>query len=113
VARKIAVELVDDVDGHSPAEETVGFGIDGTSYEIDLTSERAAELRASLHQWARYARRAAASRTKHPGAHNDKAGRQRLAAIRQWARAHGHDIGNRGRIPRALIDSYTAAHSRE
>ena len=47
MAQQVNVVLVDDLDG-TPAEETVTFGLDGISYEIDLTAENAARLRDSL-----------------------------------------------------------------
>ena len=47
MAQKVQVMLVDDIDGGA-ADETVTFALDGTSYEIDLTSENAAKLRDAL-----------------------------------------------------------------
>ena len=43
MARKVAVELFDDIDD-SNADETVKFGVDGTNYEIDLNAKHAEEL---------------------------------------------------------------------
>ncbi|MBN9328662.1 MAG: Lsr2 family protein, partial [Cellulomonas sp.] len=37
MAQKVQVILVDDLDGGT-ADETVTFGLDGVSYEIDLTT---------------------------------------------------------------------------
>ena len=36
MAKKVTVTLVDDFDGEGAADETVEFGLDGVSYEIDL-----------------------------------------------------------------------------
>ena len=47
MAQKVQVLLVDDLDG-SEATETVSFGLDGVSYEIDLSSGNAGELRNEL-----------------------------------------------------------------
>ena len=47
MAQKVQVLLVDDLDG-SEATETVTFGLDGLSYEIDLSSGNAGRLR----EWA-------------------------------------------------------------
>jgi len=44
MAQKVQVVLEDDLDGGT-ADETVLFGLDGTSYEIDLNKKNAAELR--------------------------------------------------------------------
>ena len=47
MAQKIQVLLVDDMDG-GVATETVSFGIDGGTYEIDLSANNAAMLRGAL-----------------------------------------------------------------
>ena len=44
MAQKVQVLLVDDLDG-SEATETVAFGLDGASYEIDLSTGNAGKLR--------------------------------------------------------------------
>ncbi|MBW3546534.1 MAG: Lsr2 family protein [Actinobacteria bacterium] len=37
--------------------------------------------------------------------------RERLRAIREWARANGYpELGNRGRIPQHIVAEYEAAH---
>jgi hypothetical protein len=45
--QKIQTPLIDDIDG-GKAEATVRFGLDGASYEIDLSMARVAELRGVL-----------------------------------------------------------------
>ena len=47
MATRIETTLIDDVDGGT-ADETVRFGLDGTSYEIDPSTAKAAELRKNL-----------------------------------------------------------------
>jgi hypothetical protein len=44
VAQKVVVSLVDDLTGDT-AEETVQFGLDAKSYEIDLSGANADKLR--------------------------------------------------------------------
>jgi len=56
MAQKVQVLLVDDLDG-GEAEETVSFGIDGATYEIDLSGENAAKLRAALEPFIKAAAR--------------------------------------------------------
>ena len=41
MAQTIVVKLVDDMDG-GDADETVAFGLDGKSYEIELSKKNAA-----------------------------------------------------------------------
>ncbi len=55
MARRIVETLTDDVDG-SLAAETVTFGLDGLSYEIDLKEENAADLRHILAPYISVAR---------------------------------------------------------
>ncbi|WP_328393363.1 histone-like nucleoid-structuring protein Lsr2 [Nocardia sp. NBC_00416] len=108
MARKIVVTVIDDVDGASDAAETVSFGVDGVSYEIDLSEANARELRAGLNKWIPFARRIGGrGRTKATAA-----GRQRDAkAVREWARRNGHQIPDRGRIPSTVLEAYQRAAS--
>ena len=56
MAKKVTVTLVDDFDGEGAADETVEFGLDGVSYEIDL-SQRMPKVAQQLesHGWRRAA----------------------------------------------------------
>ena len=57
MAKKVTVTLVDDFDGEGAADETVEFGLDGVSYEIDLSAKNAAKLRNELKPWLEAGRR--------------------------------------------------------
>ena len=104
MARRTFVELVDDMDG-GKADETVSFGLDGVSYEIDLTAENAAELREALGVWAGKARRVGGRRIAGKSRSGDDA-----AKIRAWAQEHGYSVGDRGRIPSDVRQAYKDAH---
>ena len=56
MAQKVHIVLVDDLDG-SDASQTVSFGLDGTSYEIDLNDKHAAALRDALSGYVGHARK--------------------------------------------------------
>ena len=56
MAQKVKIILIDDLDG-GEADETVKFGLDGTQYEIDLSSAHADELRNALATYVSAARR--------------------------------------------------------
>lgn len=103
--RRIIV-LEDDIDG-SAAEETVRFALDGNSYEIDLNSAHAEELRATLAPYASAGRRTpgSAGKTRRPAS-----GRSRSAEIRAWAQAQGLSLNSRGAISREITAKYDAAH---
>ncbi|KID29498.1 histone-like nucleoid-structuring protein Lsr2 [Prauserella rugosa] len=111
MAQKVLVSLVDDLDG-SEAEETVEFGLDGVTYEIDLSAENAEELRDALAQYVEHARRAGgrkrttrASAAK-PAGRTAAVDREQNQAIRAWARKNGFDVSDRGRIPSEVVDAY-------
>lgn len=114
MAQKVTVTLVDDLDGGT-AEETVEFGIDGVSYEIDLSAGNAGKLRDSLADYVGSARKsgAAGGRRKAAGTAR-RAGtggrasvdREQNAAIREWARKNGYNVSDRGRIPAEVLEAY-------
>ncbi len=111
MAKKVQVTLVDDIDG-SQAVETVGFAIDGTSYEIDLSKANAKKLRDAVSNYVAHARRAGRIRASggRSGRASARADREQVQAVREWARRNGHKVSDRGRIPAAVIEAYNAAH---
>lgn len=116
MAQKVMVSLVDDLDGGTAAE-TVGFGLDGKTYEIDLSSANASKLRDALAEFVAAARRAGSSGRRarrapsatFGGAPRGAADREQNQAIRDWARNQGMDVSKRGRIPAEVLDAYNKA----
>jgi hypothetical protein len=110
MAQKVTVSLVDDLSG-AQADETVSFGLDGKSYEIDLSSKNADKLREALADYVAAARkpgggrRAAASAARRPAVD-----REQNQAIREWARNKGMKVNDRGRIPSEVVDAYHQAN---
>jgi hypothetical protein len=112
VAQKVETRLVDDLDG-SEAAETVRFGLEGRQYEIDLSQHNAARLREGLADFVASARRAGggarAGRPSSAGvARASSASRERGAAVREWARANGLQVSDRGRISAEVLKAYDA-----
>jgi hypothetical protein len=116
MARKIVHQLVDDLDGTvlEPGEgETVLFSLDGIAYEIDVTDENAAELRQAFTKYVDAARRVSGGSSA--GARAGR-GRRRSAPsnntseVREWAKANGHEVSERGRISASVQEAYDAAH---
>ena len=103
--------LVDDLDG-SEAAETVTFGLDGDTFEIDLTEENAAALRDLLAPYVEAGRRQTAKRGRGRRGRTAEgsAGTSRSAEIRAWAAAEGLPVNTRGRIPADVIAAFGAAH---
>ena len=92
MAQKIQTLFIDDLDG-GEAEGTVRFGLDGTEYEIDLNAEHAQALRDALARYIRAARRAGLKST----------------GAREWAKAQGIEVKDRGRVPAELVARFEAA----
>ncbi|MFB9313121.1 histone-like nucleoid-structuring protein Lsr2 [Nocardioides plantarum] len=108
MAQKVNIVLVDDIDG-SEAEETVTFGLDGTTYEIDLNSKNAQALRDSLAGYVGYSRKITASRRSGASRKSAPAGGTSAAEIREWARSNGFEVPERGRIPGNVREAFDAA----
>jgi hypothetical protein len=109
MAQRVKVELVDDVDG-TEADETVTFALDGVTYEIDLSSANADKLRDALASWVGHARRSGG--TRKAARNGSGGGRKRdLAKVREWARAHGHQVSDRGRISAEVQAAYDKANA--
>ena len=117
VARREIVVLEDDLDG-GKADETVKFGLDGTSYEIDLSKENAAQLREAFAAYIAGARKASrggvvtGGRVATRARGTASADRDQNKAIRAWAKRKGKNISGRGRIPQGIVDEYHAAAGR-
>lgn len=118
MARRIVHQLVDDIDGtvlEVGEGETVHFSLNGTSYEIDLNSAHAEELRQALEPYITAGRRAGTS-TPAGGRSSSSSSRKRpsrnpeVAAIRAWAKENGYTLSERGRVPAPILDAYRAAH---
>ena len=112
MAQKVTVQLVDDLDG-GPADETVSFSLDGVSYEIDLSTANAAAFRDAVASYVGNARRAGgrSSAGRASTGRRRGGGDNRTAQIREWARANGHQVNERGRIAASVREAYEKAHA--
>lgn len=119
MAKKVTVTLIDDVDQETAADESVEFGLDGVTYEIDLSEDNAAKLREQLDFWIEHARKvggrkrvkaAAASVPTTRKSSSGGAGREQTAAIREWARNNDMPVSARGRIAAEIVEAYNRSH---
>jgi hypothetical protein len=117
-------ERGENVDG----AQTVTFGFDGYDYSLDLCKEHADDFHNTVQgliSWSSDRTRSGGARRGRRTTSPDEAGssgagsaanrstadRERLKSIREWARQNGHpDLGDRGRIPGAIVAAYDAAH---
>ena len=116
--QKVAVVFSDDLTGDTLPEgdvQTVTFAVDGTTYDIDLSTKNATSLRNDFAAWTEHARTVSqaagrSSRRVTATAPRPTNNRERSARIREWAQANGHTVSARGRIAATIVDAYTAAH---
>ena len=106
MAQKVHITLEDDLDG-GDATETVAFGLDGRSYEIDLNDKNAKALRDALAKYLGVARRAGG---RSAGAKRRTQVGTSAREIRDWARSTGRQVPDRGRIPSEIREAFEAAH---
>lgn len=111
MAKTTIVQVSDDLDGSANASE-VRFAFEGTEYTIDLNSKNRKALEKALRPYVEAGtkvsgRRSAANRS----ARSKRSGSSSvdLAAVRAWAKENGHQVSDRGRLPKTVLDAYTAS----
>jgi hypothetical protein len=116
MAQRVQVEMVDDLNGET-AQKTVRFGIDGTDYEIDLTTENAEKLRSTLSKYVEKGRKSTRGKRGQGGrqpspetSSTNHSKREETQQIRQWAKDNGYNPNSRGRITKSIVDAYNEAH---
>ena len=126
MAKKVSVELVDDLDGSVIADgsgETIEFSVAGVNYAIDLKAKNANEFHRKLDYYIDRATRVGGRRHRPKPAGSAPTPASTSAAaptpartpadvrtIRQWAADEGYEIADRGRVPASIVDAYDAAH---
>jgi hypothetical protein len=110
VSQKVQVLLVDDLDG-SEATQTVTFGVDGTTFEIDLNDKHVTALRKSLTPYVEKARKVRGTQRRSNGRTTTHRDGPSPKDGRGWAGANGVEVGPVGRVPQAVVDQYLAAQS--
>jgi hypothetical protein len=107
MARRTIVQLEDDLTG-GEAAETVTFGLDGKSFELDLNDSNAQELR---KLFAPYIAAGRGVRTIRGAARRSTGSSDEVdpATIRAWAVANGYAVSSRGRVSQELRAAYKAS----
>jgi hypothetical protein len=112
MAQKVNIVVTSDL-SEAEGASTVLFGLDGTTYEIDLTDKEQAALRKALAQYVGAGRKVKGAPGRVNGTRRGSGradGGPSPASIREWATAQGLDVPARGRIPQEVRDQYDAAH---
>lgn len=111
MAKRTIEVFHDDLDG-SEGASTVKFGLDGKSYEIDLSEAHEKELRKALEKYVGAATQVSGQNATATSRRKYGTGpvRRDTKHIREWLREQGVEISDRGRIPTDLMNRYKAAH---
>ncbi|MDL5204946.1 Lsr2 family protein [Streptomyces sp. ALI-76-A] len=109
MAQKVITTLEDDLDG-SEASQTVLFALDGKSYEIDLNDDNNAKLREALAPYIGAARKVSGGRATVRRLGTGKPAED-SGAIREWAKANGFEVNDRGRVPASIREAYEKANA--
>lgn len=111
MAKRVVVELVDDLDGQ-PIEDgdggTVEFSLQGRRYELDLSASNLAKLQDAVAPFIDVARSSKAPKTSSPTPRRRKSTTE-LAEIREWARGQGIAVSGYGRVPAEVRAAYAAS----
>ena len=112
MAQKTVVTLLDDIEG-GEADETLTFGLDGKTFEIDLKDKNAAKLRKALEPYIAAGRKtggrsSVGTRVRGSAA---RGASEDTAAIRAWAKENGYEVNDRGRVPASIREAYEKANA--
>jgi nucleoid-associated protein Lsr2 len=108
MSKSVSVIVTDDFDGSENAE-TVSFGYDGVTYEIDLVEKNRARLEKALAPFIEAGRRAPRGGRRR-GERRPAGSPADRSAVRAWARSAGLKVSERGRISADIMSQYDAAH---
>lgn len=109
MAKKVLVHMTDDLDpsGNTEAHRTLEFSFDGTEYEIDLHDDNVKRFKEMLAPYVEAAKAKPAPRKHKP---RSTQARTHSQEVRRWAREHGHQVSDKGRISAEAVSAYAAAH---
>lgn len=108
MAKRTIVELTDDIDGN-PADETVTFTLQGSTYEIDLSQKNLDKLVKAMEPYTTKGRRTGGRRSG-SGRSTKGTDKAQLQAMREWGKANGYKVSDRGRVSAEVQEAYHAAN---
>ena len=112
MATKHIAQITDDLDGtvlEQGEGKQITFSVEGRAYEIDLSDKNADEFYKALTPYVDAARSVKTGEASRGGQTARPKSDLDLGAIREWARANGHAVSDRGRVPGTIVDAYRTA----
>ncbi|MDR2256213.1 MAG: Lsr2 family protein [Arthrobacter sp.] len=104
-------QLINDLTGKPLDRENhtrIQFSVDGKHYQIDLDHEGAELFHESIREFVENAAPVKADRKARVSRPSAGSGEQ--TKMREWAKANGYEVAERGRIPASIQEAYAAAN---
>ena len=114
MATKHIAQLIDDLDGtviDNGEGKQITFSVDGRAYEIDLSDSNADKFYKALTPYVDAARSVKSGTSPRGGQSVRSKSDIDLGAVREWARANGHTVSDRGRVPSTIVEAYKSGTS--
>lgn len=112
MAKTIIEQITDDIDGSANAK-TVSFSLEGREYSIDLSTKNRAAFEKAVKPYVDHATlvsRRGARTSRRSRSTSPAKGQPDLGIVREWARANGHTVSDRGRVSGVIQAAFDAAH---
>jgi hypothetical protein len=109
MAQRVQILLTCDLDENTDEVETVTFGFDGHSYALELCADHRqefADFMAGHVAAARTDGNASFRKASRPAAE----AKGDLNEMRDWAKANGYRVAERGRVSKEVREAYAVAH---
>ena len=112
MAQQVRTILISDISGEEISDgagQTIEFSVRGVDYRIDLTDAEVSDFDQAIQLYIRHGERVGGRRRVAGGTAPARTDKAQLDAMRRWARAHGYQVSDRGRIAASIQEAYHAA----
>jgi hypothetical protein len=113
VASRTQVILISDLSGDeiTAGGDTVTFSYRNVDYSIDLSAKEAKAFDNAMAMYIEHGQRKGGQRViGNMRRHKPPRDHAQLQAVREWLRANGYQVSDRGRIKAELMDLYNQRH---
>lgn len=112
MAKVTHVVTTDDITGETLTDEdatTIDLTLNGVTYQADLGPDSLKEFEETLEPYLSVFTRVGGRKKSRRGGSTTPSGVDN-ATVRAWAAENGHEVSDRGRLPKKVIDAYLAAN---
>jgi hypothetical protein len=108
MAKTTITQITDDIDG-SKGAAPYRFAWQGDEYEIDLSNANFKRFHKAIEPYLEVATKVS-KRSLSSRRSSSSSSKRDFSKIRTWAKGQGLEVSERGRIPKAIVEQYDAAH---